>query len=213
MLRDSLSFLESDMRQMSELLEVEQEEITLLLMELEKIYERLYVKLADVEGIRYWEEEYAIPHNDALTIEQRRARVLAKINSGVSATKAMLEDLVRQVLGADSVNIMEYPEKYRFVIYVRTKVYEENMKIADAAVDEARPAHLAYTFINTIYRKYRCGLWLGMIGSLKRRSTYEIDTQGLKIDKYRCGLYFGMIECKRIITEGRVDTDGLHIDQ
>ena len=32
MLRDSLSFLESDMRQMSELLEVEQEEITLLLL-------------------------------------------------------------------------------------------------------------------------------------------------------------------------------------
>ena len=138
MLRESLSPLESSMRQMGELLDAEQEEITFLLNELGKIYNRLYVKSADITGIRYWEDEYAIPHNDDLTIEQRRARVLAKINSSITATKKMLEDLVKQVLGANSVTIIEYPDEYRFVIYVDTKIFEENMKIADDAVDEAR---------------------------------------------------------------------------
>ena len=150
MLRESLSPLESSMRQMGELLDAEQEEITFLLNELGKIYNRLYVKSADITGIRYWEDEYAIPHNDDLTIEQRRARVLAKINSSITATKKMLEDLVKQVLGANSVTIIEYPDEYRFVIYVDTKIFEENMKIADDAVDEARPAPLVYKFINSI---------------------------------------------------------------
>ena len=129
MLRESLSPLESSMRQMGELLDAEQEEITFLLNELGKIYNRLYVKSADITGIRYWEDEYAIPHNDDLTIEQRRARVLAKINSSITATKKMLEDLVKQVLGANSVTIIEYPDEYRFVIYVDTKIFEENIDV------------------------------------------------------------------------------------
>ncbi len=213
MLKESLSPLESSMKQMGELLESEQAEIDLLLAELESMYKRLYVKSADTEGIRYLETEYAIPHNDALTIEQRRARVLAKINSSVSATKQMLEELARQVLGADSVTIVEYPSEYRFVIYVSTKSFEENMKIADDAVDEARPAHLAYKFINSIYRKYRCGLYVGTVGSVRKTLTEKVNTDGLDIDKYRCGVYFGFIGCMRKAVEERVDTNGLYIDK
>lgn len=204
MLWESLSPLESSMHQMGELLDAEQEEITFLLNELGKIYNRLYVKSADITGIRYWEDEYAIPHNDELTIEQRRARVLAKINSSISATKKMLEDLVKQVLGADSVTIVEYPDEYRFVIYVNTKKFEENMKIADDAVDEARPAHLVYKFINSIYRKYRYNFYVGAIGCTRKVTTEEVNVNGLNLDKYRCGFYLCTIGCVRIKKKGQV---------
>ncbi len=204
MLRESLSPLESSMCQMGELLDAEQEEIAFLLNELGKIYNRLYVKSADITGIRYWEDEYAIPHNDDLTIEQRRARVLAKINSSISATKKMLEDLVKQVLGADSVTIIEYPNEYRFVIYVNTKIFEENMKIADDAVDEARPAHLVYKFINSIYRKYRYIFYVGSVGCTRKVMTREVNANGLNLDKYRCGFYLCTIGCVRIKKKGQV---------
>lgn len=201
------------MKQMKELLAVEQKEIDRLLEEIENIYERLYVKTSDIKGIVCWEKEYGIFPNTSLTIEQRRAQVLAKINSNVSATKEMLENLVKQVLGADHVNIVEYPEEYRFVIYVGTRYFAENMKLADAAVDEARPAHLAYRFVNSLYRKYRCSLYFGVTGCTRKTAAGIVNTEGLNIDKYRCGLYIGVAGCIRKKVEGKVDTDGLSFDE
>lgn len=209
MLKDSLSYLEAEMKQMKELLSAEQGEMDLLVRELENISKRLYVKMTDKEGIRYWEKEYGIPFKTSLTLEQRKAQVLSKIIGSMPATKEMLENMVRQVLDADSVNIVEYPEEYRFVIYVGTQRFEENMGIADAAVDEARPAHLAYQFINTLIRRYRSGFWVGVIGCIRKTSAGLVDTEGLDIDKYRCGLYIGALGCVRKIMGGLVDTDGL----
>lgn len=213
MLKDSLSFLEAEMQQMKELLKAEQGEIDLLLLTLENIYKRLYVKKSDTEGLGYWEKEFGLLSNTSLAEEQRRAQILAKLNGSMAATKEMLENLVRQVLAADSVKITEYPGEYRFVIYVGTRCFVENMEIADAAVDEARPAHLAYKFINTLTRKYRYKFFVGMIGCTRKNFVGFVNTKGLNIDKYRCGLYIGAVGCVRKIMEGLVDTDGLYFDK
>lgn len=213
MLKDSLSFLEAEMKQMKELLEAEQGEIDLLMLMLENIYKRLYVKTSDMQGLVQWEREYGISFNTALTMQQRRSQILAKLNSNMPATKEMLENLVRQVLNADSVSITEYPEEYRFVIYVGTQRFEENMGIADAAVDGARPAHLAYKFINTLIRKYKCNMFVGAVGCTRKIFLKLVDTQGLDLDKNRCGCYIGALGCVRKIMEGRVDIDGLYSDK
>lgn len=204
LLKDALSPLEAGMRQMQELLTAEQIEIDKLIATIENLYRGLYVKSSGIEEIEKWEDEYAILHDDTLTIEQRRSQVLAKINSGRTATREMLENLVKQILGANSVSIIEYPEEYRFVIYIGTDYFEEHMSIADAAVGEARPAHLAYKFINQLYRIYRCNLYVGMMGCVRSTVIGEVDTYGLKIDKLRCGLYFSAIGCSRKIAEGWV---------
>lgn len=213
MLHDSLSPLETEMKQMAELFGVEQDEMVLLMQALEKMYQRLYVKSADEEGLCLWEAEYGIWHNQMLSIEQRRAKILAKMNSGISATKAMLENLVKQILNADTVRIIEYPAEYRFEIYVHTQRFEENMMLAEDAVSEARPAHLAYKFINVIYRKYRCGFYIGIFGGIRKFTAGTVDTGGLNLDKYRCGFYLGMAGCmKKKMEKGMVDINGLSVD-
>ena len=183
MLYNSLSPLEAEMKQMADLFGVEQEELNLLLQEIEKMYLRLRVKSADGDGIALWETEYGIQHNTALTIEQRRANVLAKMNSGLSATKEMLENMVKQILDADDVKIVEYPAEYRFEVYVHTQFFEENINIADEALSEARPAHLAYRFINALYRKYKCSSYVGLIGCVSKEITGEVKTDGLYTDE------------------------------
>lgn len=214
MLRDSLSPLETEMKQMSELFGVEQDELSLLLQELENMYRRLYVKSADEEGLCLWESEYGIWHNQVLSIEHRRAKILAKMNSGISATKTMLENLVKQILNADAVKIIEYPAEYRFEIYVHTQSFEENMMLADEAVSEARPAHLAYKFINAIYRKYRLGFYIGILGCVKKSIVGMIDTKGMDFDKCRCGFYLGILGCtKKKMQKGTVETNGIFIDE
>lgn len=214
MLHDSLSPLEAEMKDLAEVFQVEQDELELLLQELEAMYLRLYVKSADEAGVRLWEAEYGICHSEALPLEHRRAKILAKMNSGISATKEMLENLVRQILDADAVKIIEYPAEYRFVVYVHTQSFEENMMLADAAVSEARPAHLAYQFINAIYRKYRCGFYIGILGCVKKSMIELIDTKGMNFDKCRCGFYLGILGCtKKKIEKGTVETNGICIDE
>lgn len=213
MLCDSLSPLEAEMKQMSELFGTEQEEIDLLYREIEALYLRLRVKTADEKGLHLWETEYGLWNNTAFTIEQRRARILAKMNSGMSATTKMLENLVKQILDADDVKIIEYPEKYCFEIYVYTQRFEENMMLAEDAVSEARPAHLAYKFINAICRKYRCGFYMGIFGGIRKFTAGIVDTGGLNLDKYRCGFYLGMAGCmKKKMEKGMVDINGLSVD-
>lgn len=212
-LKNALSPIESEMEQMSELLSAEQGEIDALIEAVMLMYQRLIVKLSDVDGITFWETEYGIIHNISLTLEERKAQVLARMNSRTSATKEILENLVKQVISADSVEIVEYPEEYRFEIYVGTDCFEEHMNIAEIAVDEARPAHLVYKFINSIYRKYKCDFYVGAVGSLKKSVTGLVNTEGLNIDKYRCGFFWGIVSVTKKIEEERVDTSGLYINE
>ena len=183
MLKESLSRLESSMQQMSDLLDAEQDEFDRLLKELEKLYARLYVKTSDEEGTIRWEKEYGLIHDSSLTLEQIKARVMARINSGETATKAMLESLVKQVVDADYVSIIEYPSEYRFEVWVGTQYIAENLQIAKDAVDEERPAHLAYEFINALKRIDKMGMYVGIAGAVTKKIHVEVNTDGLYPDE------------------------------
>ena len=58
------------------------------------------------------------PPRRTSTQEQRRAQVLAKLNMRMPATVKMLENLVRQTVGAENVWIEEHPAEYAFTVYV-----------------------------------------------------------------------------------------------
>lgn len=183
MLKNSLSRLESSMRQMGELLDVEQQEMDRMHAELEKQHDRMYVKTSDETGIIWWEKEYGLVHNSSLTLAQKKARVMAKMNSGETATPPMLAGLVRQVIDADYVDIIEYPSEYYFEIWVGTQYLVENLQIARDAVDEARPAHLDFEFVNAMKRLDKMGLYIGIAGAVTKKIHVEVSTDGLYPDE------------------------------
>lgn len=183
MLKESLSKFESSMQQMDELLEAEQQEIDRMHRELENQHARMYIKTSDDAGLLLWEKEYGLIHNSALTLNQKRARVSAKINSGETATPSMLAGLVKQVIDADYVDVIEYPSEDRFEVWVGTQYLAENMQIAKDAVDEARPAHLDFEFVNALKRIDRTGIYIGIAGSVTKKIEVEVDTDGLYPDE------------------------------
>lgn len=183
MLKESLSNLESSMQQMDELLEAEQQEIDRMHRELENQHARMYIKTSDDVGILLWEKEYGLIHNNALALNQKKVRVLAKVNSGETATPSMLAGLVKQVIDADYVDIIEYPSEDRFEVWVGMQYLAENMQIAKDAVDEARPAHLDFEFVNALKRIDRTGLYIGIAGSVAKKIEVGVDTDGLYPDE------------------------------
>ncbi|MCM1192724.1 MAG: YmfQ family protein [Acetatifactor muris] len=163
MLNKSVPPFVAQMREMAELFMAEQPEIDRMERELTELLQQFYIKTATY-SLEQWEDEFGIERNSALTMMQRRARVLAKLNSNPPATVKMLENLVFQILSANAVTIVEYPAEYCFDIYVNSDYLVETFDIADEAVRLARPAHLSYKFINRLIRNSTSRIYYGIAG-------------------------------------------------
>lgn len=163
MLNKSVPPFVAQMREMAELFLAEQPEFDRLEKELTELLKQFYIKSATY-SLDQWEDEFGIERNSSLTLMQRRARVLAKLNSNPPATVKMLENLVFQILSANAVTIVEHPSEYHFDVYVNSDYLIETFEIADEAVRLARPAHLSYKFINRLIRNSTARIYYGVAG-------------------------------------------------
>ena len=163
MLEKSVPPFVRGMKEMAELFGAEQPEIDRLEAYLTELLQQFYIKSA-TWALEDWEAEFGLAADSTLTLRQRRARVLARLNSNPPATVRMLENLVLQTLSANAVTIVERPAEYSFDIYVNTDYLVETFAIADEAVRQARPAHLSYKFINWLIRNSVSRLYVGIAG-------------------------------------------------
>lgn len=163
MLKKSVPPFVAEMLEMASLYTAEQPELDRMEKELTELLDQFYIKTATY-SLDMWEADFGLEKNDALTIMQRRARVLAKLNSNPPATVKNLENMVLQIMSANAVTIVEHPSEYHFDIYVNTDYLVETFDIADEAVHLARPAHLSYKFINSLIRNVTGRVYYGIAG-------------------------------------------------
>lgn len=129
MLKKSVPPFVARMREMAELFEAEQPELDRLEGILTELLAQFYIKTATY-SLNQWEQDFGIVEDPELTQEQRRARVLAKLNMRMPATVKMLENLVRQTMGAENVRIEEHPTEYAFTVYVQEDKLSDFLGIA-----------------------------------------------------------------------------------
>lgn len=163
MLKKDVPPFVAEMREMAALFIAEQPELDKMEADIEELLRQFYIKTATY-SLNEWEDEFGIERNTSLTMMQRRARILAKLNSNPPATIKMLENLVFQILSANAVTIVEHPADYCFDIYVNSDYLIDTFEIADEAVRLARPAHLSYKFINRLIRKATSRIYAGIAG-------------------------------------------------
>ena len=89
-----------------------------------------------------WERQYRLPADETLTTEQRRNRIIAKIQSRGSCTPARIRDAVSAALGGVPVEIIENVAKNTFKVNIRE--YVEDITPAVAVLERMKPAHLIY---------------------------------------------------------------------
>lgn len=90
----------------------------------------------------YWEDHYGIARDSRLSIEQRQARILAKIQSRGPCNPAVLASAVSTSLGGVPVEITERIAKNTFMVNIRE--YVEDFTPAVAVIERMKPAHLIY---------------------------------------------------------------------
>lgn len=90
-----------------------------------------------------WEEHYALPTVSTMTNDQRRARLLAKIQERGPCNPVRLAAAVSAALGGVPVDITENVAKNTFHVKIREVV--PDLTPAIAVLERRKPAHLIYT--------------------------------------------------------------------
>ena len=91
----------------------------------------------------FWETHYGIARNTNSTPEQRRGRIVAKMQSRGPCNKVKLENAISAALDGAPVDIIENTAQNQFEINIRQAV--PSIAPAVAVVERMKPAHLIYT--------------------------------------------------------------------
>jgi len=104
-------------------------------------------------GLDRWENLYGIQTDRSKTYERRREILKAKLRGSGTTTKEMIKNVAEAFSGGE-VDVIEYPEEYRFVVqFIGIRGIPQNMAGLIDALEQIKPAHLAYSF------KYTYTVW------------------------------------------------------
>lgn len=116
------------------------------------LLEQLNVETA-TWGLEYWEKSLGLPVEVGKDAAYRRTRILSKLRGQGTTTVAMIKN-VAESFSNGQVDVLEHPAEYRFdVKFTGTIGLPPNMDDLTAAMEEIKPAHLAYGYI-IIYRTW-----------------------------------------------------------
>ena len=119
--------------------------IGVALQEVRELAERLKYETTPATAellLDLWEDHYAIPRDSSLSVEQRRDRIISKMQSKGACTPDRLAAAVSAALNGVKVEIEENVAKNTFRINIREHV--ESIAPAVAVVERMKPAHLIY---------------------------------------------------------------------
>lgn len=132
-----------NMEQIADILQAIEPELTLIRNEIARQMRELNITTSTTLLPRH-ERIFAVPVNPKTQIEDRRARLVARLLGQGTTTLEVLIAVIRGYYDGD-VGIIEHPHEARFVIELsgplQMPVDWPNMT---AAIEELKPAHLAY---------------------------------------------------------------------
>ena len=125
------------------ILDVESEEHKLSIATIEDLFDQLFVETA-TWGLTRWEKLLDLQPSPSDSYEQRRNRILLRLQKCRTSTVAAMEELAsRYVSEETSVKIEEYARQYRFKLQLQDG-YVKYWSDLRNALELYKPAHLAY---------------------------------------------------------------------
>lgn len=100
-------------------------------------------------GLELWERELNIQTDINKSYEQRREIIKAKLRGAGTTTKEMIRNVAEAFSGGEVI-VEEEPEQARFVLrFIGTVGIPPNMAGLTKAIEDIKPAHLAYEYAYT----------------------------------------------------------------
>ena len=110
-------------------------------------------------ALDYYEDEYGLPRNPALTIEQRRERILTRGRKRAPYNPARMCEAISAALNGVETVITENTAKNTFTVHLREAV--DDITPAIDMIEEMKPAQLIYTILTTLLRQVQIQMYAG----------------------------------------------------
>lgn len=135
------------MEQMADLQQAEQTELTQLQRTITALENQLFISTSTFLLPRH-ERMFALPVNTAESLEARRARVLAKLNTRGTTTVKAIKEMVQIVTDRES-DVVEYFDQYSFsiIIYLLFSDMTTDLRELVDQIEEIKPAHLVFDLV------------------------------------------------------------------
>lgn len=158
--------------QLSDLLATEQIEIDNLYNTIKENENQLFINSSS-NAISRYENLFDLPSNDDYSIDERRSKIIAKLNTRSPATVKALEETSR-LITKNQCDITERYSEYAFIINIdRTNLIIFDMLILISNIDVLKPAHLVYTIAFNCKSKIGCS-----IGTMAYKINYDLQGCG-----------------------------------
>lgn len=161
-------------------------------------------------GIVYWEDALNIPINESMDLEERRARILTKMQTRWPITKSRMEAIINNFITSKNGYIDEIFSEYMFKINIPLTDGKIYYKELIETINEVKPAHLAFTvegiagndkiaikqmWAHNFIKYLICGTfypkddeyWIG--SSFNRKAGVESTAYDFEVDYLICGTF------------------------
>lgn len=143
-----------DEEHVADLQQAFERQIELLCTGRDEVFSQARVSTATGWGLTLWEKAFGLAPAPEREDAWRRARILAKLRGSATTTREVIERMAAGV-STQGALVTEYPRQNRFEISFGGQIgIPENIEALALAIEEVKPAHLAYAFVY-LWRRYR----------------------------------------------------------
>ncbi|MCL2045722.1 MAG: YmfQ family protein [Oscillospiraceae bacterium] len=119
----------------------------------DELFAQFDVKTATMKGLALWETALGIATDISRPFAFRRSRIESKLRGLGTTTMGMIANVAESFSNSE-IEVVEYADEYRFdVVFTGTVGIPPNMDDLTAAIEEIKPAHLAFAYVYT-YRTW-----------------------------------------------------------
>ncbi|MEY8357087.1 YmfQ family protein [Lachnospiraceae bacterium 54-53] len=146
----------AEIRELKAIYETEGYAVGLLEHELSDLLDQCFISTS-TWGLTRWEEVYGLVTNMALSYEQRREILMAKLRGQGTTTAQMIKETAETFSGGE-IEVIEDNPNYHFTVrFIGIKGIPRNMNAFISMLEDIKPAHLSYSF------EYRYTTWSELI--------------------------------------------------
>ena len=150
LLIDYLPIITREYREMQEIMNAEQSEVDALWVAAEGMLDDQFIIDAGVNGISRWEKMLRISPKATETLEERRFRILTRLNQELPYTMTRLDEALSALCGADGYSINLTAAEYKIEVKVAL-VSKNNYHEVQKTLAKMIPANMMQ-YVTVMYR-------------------------------------------------------------
>lgn len=168
---DYLPPIMQNFSEIKEIMKVEQAEMNLLDVNIQRVLDNAFIEDCDEYGIKKYENILGITASNIETLESRKARVALKWNDMIPYTYKVLVGRLNGLCGINNYTIDADLSNYYFHFYVHLEMFSEVGALEDM-LNDMLPANIKYDITNIIMTE-QCGIGY-FAGAVSISETIEI---------------------------------------